>query len=308
MADVFMLAGPTASGKTECSIRIARELGCEIVSCDSMQLYRFMDIGSAKPSEEELRAVPHHLIGEIDPRERMTVAKYRNLAREAVFDILDRGKTPLVCGGSGLYMDALMYDMDFAAAPGDSESRKEYYRIAEESGPEKLHSMLADLSPESAARIHPNNVKRVVRALEAVEAGEPVGDFDAERKPAEGYDCVLAGITWDRETLYHRINERVDALMERGLLEEVKGLVDMGLTAEDISMKGIGYKELIGHLNGEYDLEEAVRLVKRNTRHYAKRQMTWFRRYKDMKWFNASECGGLDRVSEELAEWLKRRS
>ena len=304
---IVAIAGPTAAGKTEFAIRAALALNGEVVSCDSMQLYKYMDIGSAKPTAEQQAMVPHHLVDMIDPREDFSVAKYQMLAKEAVRDILSRGKLPVICGGTGLYLESMICDMDFASEPGDEKSREKYYRLAEEKGPEALYKLLQDASPESAARIHPNNVKRVVRALEASLKGEPVGDINSDTGRTTDYDVILIGITRDREELYDRINRRVDILMEEGLLDEVKSLVDMGLGFDDISMKGIGYKELIGYINGEYDLDEAVRLIKRNTRHFAKRQMTWFRRYDDMKWFNISEYESDEAASEDMISWLERK-
>ena len=254
-----------------------------------MQLYKYMDIGSAKPTKEQLAEVPHHLVDMIDPRDDFSVAKYQKLAKEAIEDIFSRGKMPVICGGTGLYLESLIYDLDFAAEPEDEHAREKYYEIAEHEGPEALYSILKEKDPASAARIHQNNINRVVRALEAFDNGKPIDDINTAPEKTKDYGVVLIGITRDREELYDRINRRVDQLMDMGLLEEVKSLVAMGLGFDDISMKGIGYKELIGYLNGEYDLDEAVRLIKRNTRHFAKRQMTWFRRYEDMNWFNVSE-------------------
>lgn len=304
---IIAVAGPTAAGKTEFAIKIAKALDGEVVSCDSMQLYRYMDIGSAKPTREQMAEVPHHLVDMIDPREEFSVAKYQKLAKEAIADIFSRGKTPVICGGTGLYLESLIYDLDFASEPGDPEIREKYYRIAEEEGPEALYALLMEKDPKSCERIHPNNIKRVVRALEAAENGNPIEDINTAPEKTKDYDAELIGIMRDREELYDRINRRVDMLMEQGLLDEVKGLVDMGLTFDDISMKGIGYKELIGHLNNEYDLGEAVRLIKRNTRHFAKRQMTWFRRYEDMRWFNVSEYESDRECLEDILKWLSRK-
>ena len=304
---IIAVAGPTAAGKTEFAIRIAKATLGEVVSCDSMQLYKYMDIGSAKPTPSQLAEVPHHLVDMIDPRDEFSVAKYQKLAKEAIADIFSRGKTPVICGGTGLYLESLIYDLDFAAEPGDPENRERYYKIAEEQGPEALFALLEEKAPESAERIHPNNIKRVVRALEASDSGSPIEDINTAPEKTKDYEVSLIGITRDREELYDRINRRVDILMEEGLFDEVKSLVGMGLTFDDISMKGIGYKELIGHLNNEYDLAEAVRLIKRNTRHFAKRQMTWFRRYEDMRWFNVSEYESEDACLKDILKWLSRK-
>ncbi|MGN0659428.1 MAG: tRNA (adenosine(37)-N6)-dimethylallyltransferase MiaA [Emergencia sp.] len=305
--EIIVICGPTAVGKTEYAIRTALALNGEIVSCDSMQLYRYMDIGSAKPTAQEQSMVRHHLVDQIDPAEPFSAAKYQTLAKAAIADIFARGLIPVIAGGTGLYLNALLYDMDFSAPPGDDAVREQLFREAEEKGPQALHDRLAAADPQAAARIHPNNVKKVVRALEAALAGNRVRDFSSDLKPTRDYSAVLIGLTRDRAELYDRINRRVDILMERGLLTEVEGLLDRGLDENDISMKGIGYKEIIGYIRGEYDLEEAVRLVKKNTRRYAKRQLTWFRRYDDMKWFDISAYPDDEACQEDILKWLKNR-
>lgn len=305
--NIIAVAGPTAAGKTEFAIQIAKAIDGEVVSCDSMQLYKYMDIGSAKPTPEQMAEVPHHLVDLIDPRDEFSVAKYQKLAKDAIDNIFVRGKIPVICGGTGLYLESLVYDLDFAAEPGDASVRDKYYNIAEEEGSEALFEILKEKDPEAASRIHPNNIKRVVRALEAFDSGKPVEDINTMPQKTKDYRVTLIGIARDREELYDRINRRVDALMDAGLLDEVKMLTDMGLTFDDISMKGIGYKELICYLSGEYDLDEAVRLIKRNTRHFAKRQMTWFRRYDDMKWFNVSEYNSEHECLEDVLTWLQKK-
>ena len=304
---IYAVCGPTAVGKTKFAIEIARRLNGEIVSCDSMQLYKYMDIGSAKPTEAERLMVKHHLVDEIDPRQPFSAAKYQRLAKAAIEDIFSAGKRPIIAGGTGLYLNSLLYDMDFSAPPGDPQLRAKLYEKAEKQGAQALYEQLQTEDPQAAARIHPNNVKKVVRAIEAAQSGEKVRDFSRDLSPAGDYDSVLIGLTRDREELYRRINERVDALLQQGLLEEVKGLLDRGLSESDISMKGIGYKEIIGYYRGEYPLMEAVRLVKKNTRRYAKRQLTWFRRYKEMKWFNISEYGSEESCLEDIFLWLEKR-
>ena len=306
--DVLVICGPTAVGKTDVAIRVSEKLNGEIVSCDSMQLYEHMDIGSAKPDAEELARVPHHLIGAVDPREPFSVVKYRELALEAIRDIKARGKLPVICGGTGLYLDALLYELDFASVPeNDPSYREELYRIAETEGPEALHRILETLDAGSAARIHPNNIKRTVRAIESARTGSPIADFASERVPNPEIDPVLTGLTRDRAELYGRINMRVDIMLEKGLVDEVRGLMDMGLTDSDISMKGIGYKEVIAYLEGRCGYEEMRDNIMKNTRHYAKRQMTWFKRYEDMKWFLLSGYGAEERTAAEITEWLSRR-
>jgi tRNA dimethylallyltransferase len=305
--EIIVICGPTAVGKTQYAIETALHVDGEIVSCDSMQLYRYMNIGSAKPTPEEQARVRHHLVDEIDPSAPFSAARYQVMAKAAIEDIFARGKTPVIAGGTGLYLNALLYDMDFSAPPGDSAYREQLYREAEDFGPAYIYQKLQEADPESAERIHPNNVKKVVRALEAAKEGNKVRNFATDLKPTADYGVRLIGLTRDREELYGRINDRVDLLMETGLVEEVQGLLQMGLTEDNISMKGIGYKEIIGYCQGRYALEEAVDLVKKNTRHYAKRQLTWFRRYKDMKWFNISAYDSDARCLEDMFKWLEKK-
>ncbi len=307
MKDIIVVAGPTAVGKTEYAIKIAKAVDGEVVSCDSMQLYKYMDIGSAKPTPDELAQVQHYLVDEIDPRDNFSVVEYQKRAKEAIAEIHAKGKIPVISGGTGLYLNSLLYEMDFGAPPADETYRKELEEFAAEFGPEALHSRLAEKDPAAADRIHPNNIKKVIRAIEAVEkGGEGIKPFDAVQKENTDYRPFLIGLTRDRAELYDRINLRVDILMEQGLLQEVEGLFNMGLTEENISMKGIGYKELIQHLKGEYSLEEAIDKVKQNTRRYAKRQLTWFRRYDQMQWFDLSTYNSGNDALEDMLSWLKR--
>lgn len=283
--EIIVICGPTAVGKTEYAIDTALRMNGEIVSCDSMQLYKYMDIGSAKPTVEEQARVRHYLVDQIDPAEAFSAAKYQTLAKAAIEEIFAKGKTPVIAGGAGLYLNALLYDMDFSAPP-----RNDAY-----------------IDSNAAARIHPNNIKKVVRALEAAEEGAKVKDFSKDLTPTQDYSAVLVGLTRNRGELYDRINRRVDILIEKGLLEEVRNLLAKGLTEADISMKGIGYKEIIAYYHGQYSLEEAIDLVKKNTRHYAKRQLTWFKRYKDMKWFNISEYDSDADCLKEIFQWLEKK-
>ena len=305
---IVACAGPTAVGKTEIAIKIAEELNGEIVSCDSMQLYKFMDIGSAKPTVAELARVPHPLIGEIDPRVPFSVVRYRKMAMTAIRDIAERGSLPVVCGGTGLYLDSILYELDFAGVPeADPAYRDELYGIAETEGPEALHRILEELDPESAARIHPNNIKRTVRAIESASSGSPIADFSRPRIQNPDITADLIGLSRSRNELYARINARVDIMLENGLVDEVKGLMEMGLTDKDISMKGIGYKEVIAFLEDRCGYEEMRDNIQKNTRHYAKRQMTWFKRYEDMKWFEVTGENAEVRTAAEIIEWLSRR-
>jgi tRNA dimethylallyltransferase len=308
MIRLAAVLGPTATGKTKYAIEIAKRTDGEIVSCDSMQLYKFMDIGSAKPTPEEMAEVPHHIVDEIDPREPFSAARYKELAEEAIEDIASRGRLPIMAGGTGLYFDSVIYDLDFASPPpADTKLRERLKKIADEQGPEALHDMLAEIDPASAARIHPHNVKRVIRALETAENGEPISDFSKDPVRSDKYETHILILERDREELYRRIDERVDELVKNGLVEEVKGLIGMGLCFDDISMKGIGYKEIIDYLEGRTTLDEAIENVKKNTRHYAKRQITWLKRYDDAYRINLT--GKTDgEIISEIEEWLKRES
>ena len=305
---ILVIAGPTAVGKTEYAIEAAKAFDGEIVSCDSMQLYKNMDIGSAKPNESERAEAVHHLIDFLDPRDDFSVARYQDMARETIDDILSRGKLPVISGGTGLYLNSIIYDMDFAGAAGDEELRQSLKAKAVSEGPEALHDMLRELDPAAAERIHPNNIKKIIRAIERLKAGEgEVRPFDANISENPAYDPLMVCLTRDREELYDRINRRVDLLIDAGLVDEVRSLTEMGLTAEDISMKGIGYKEIIDYLDGKATLEEAIDTIKKNTRHYAKRQLTWFRRYDKMSVLNLSEYLNEQKAKEEFIIWLEKR-
>lgn len=309
MNKIIVLAGPTAVGKTKYSLEIAKAFDCEIVSCDSMQLYKSLDIGSAKPTKEEQSQVKHYLVDQFDPKKPFSVATYQEEATKAIDEIVSKGKTPLITGGTGLYLNSLIYDMDFSGTSANLELRKGLEHDASVFGNEFVYEKLMALDPVAASRIHPNNLKKVIRAIEAATAGNSIKDFNNCQKKNPNYDVLLLCLTRDREELYDRINQRVDILIEEGLVEEVKSLMDMGLKSSDISMKGIGYKEIIDYLEGQYDLETAIDLVKKNTRHYAKRQITWFKRYEDMKWFDIStfqsEDQALEAIIGEINSWIQ---
>lgn len=303
---ILILVGPTAVGKTEYAIDIAKAIDGEIVSADSMQLYKYMDIGSAKPTKAEREAAVHYLVDEIDPRENFSVFQYMQMAKNAINHIFELKKVPVISGGTGLYINSLMYEMDFSVKPDNSDYRRELEEFAASEGNQALHDRLKAEDPLAAERIHPNNVKKVIRALEMLKEGQTkVREFSESFVKTKDYDYCLVGLKRDREELYERIDRRVDILMDEGLLDEIKMLQNMGLTEENISMNGIGYKELFGFLKGEYDLDEAVRLIKRNTRHYAKRQMTWFRRYDEIRWFNLSEYKSKENALNDILKYWK---
>lgn len=305
---ILVIAGPTAVGKTEYAIEAAKAFDGEIVSCDSMQLYRYMDIGSAKPSRQEREEAVHHLIDFLDPREDFSVARYQVLARNAIDDIMARGRLPIISGGTGLYLNSILYDMDFAGSGEDAQLRSDLKEIAATEGPQALHRMLSEMDPGAASRIHPNNTKKIIRAIERLKGGEgTVRAFDDAIHVNDAYDPLLVCLTRNRAELYDRINRRVDLLLEEGLVEEVSGLMAMGLTEDDISMKGIGYKEIIAYLRGGMTLDEAAEKIKKNTRHYAKRQLTWFRRYATINMFDLSEYLNEQDAKREFIDWLEKR-
>lgn len=288
---LLIITGPTAVGKTSLSIQAAKALNGEVISADSMQVYRHMDIGSAKVTKEEMDGVPHHLIDVLEPWEPFHVAIFQNMARQAVEDIRSRGRLPIIAGGTGFYIQALLYDIHFQETEEDGTIRRELERLGEEKGAEYLHEMLAEIDPESAAAIHANNRKRVIRAIEYYrQTGKRMSDHNREeRARTSPYDFLYYVITMDRAALYERIDLRVDKMVEQGLVEEVRRLKEMGCTRDMVSMQGLGYKEILDYLNGDCTLEEAVEIIKRDTRHFAKRQLTWFKRERDTRWLTQEE-------------------
>lgn len=296
---LLIVAGPTATGKSDSAVELALRMNGEVISADSMQVYRGMDIGSAKVTVEEMRGVPHHLIDCADPSENWNVVRFQKEARRAVQDIASRGRLPILCGGTGFYIQALLYDIDFTQMDENTPLRDRLSALAAEKGPEAIHALLLEKDPASAAAIHPNNLKRVIRAIEFMEeSGGSIAAHNLQQRERESaYRSVFFVLTMDRARLYERIDRRVDIMMERGLVEEVARLRAMEIQRDSTSMQGIGYKQVYGYLDGEYDLEEAVRLIKRDTRHFAKRQLTWFKREKDVIWTD------LDRFENRQQMW-----
>lgn len=280
---VLVLAGPTASGKTSLSVKMAKALNGEIISADSMQVYRRMDVGTAKVTPEEADGIPHHLIDVIDPEEEWNVARFVEEAQEKIREIHARGKLPIICGGTGFYLHALLYAADFEEEEGQEALRVSLEQAMELLGPEVMHERLRQVDPISAEIIHPNNRKRVIRALEyQLLHGEPISDLNARQKERESaYNLAFLVLSMDRSVLYERIERRVDLMLEAGLVEEVERLLAEGLRPGMTAMQGIGYKEIVPYLQGERTLEESVYILKRDTRHFAKRQLTWFRREPD---------------------------
>lgn len=302
---LIVLTGPTAVGKTALSIRLAKALDGEIISADSMQVYRGMDIGSAKVTKEEMDGVRHYLIDVLEPEEDFNVASFQKMAKEALEEIYSHGKLPIVAGGTGFYIQALLYDIDFQDDTGEGTMRRALEQLALEKGAEYLHSLLRQVDARSADQIHPNNVKRVVRALEYYrQTGEPFSLHNQrERKRPSPYHFLYYVICSERKSLYERIDRRVDAMMSAGLVEEVQALKERGVKRGMTSMQGLGYKEILDYLDGKCSLEEAVYILKRDTRHFAKRQLTWFRREREVRWLKLEDYGGdLDLVLQKILE------
>lgn len=285
---LVILTGPTAVGKTALSIKLASEIGGEIISADSMQVYRQMDIGSAKIKPEEMGGIPHHLIDILEPEEEFNVCLFEKLALEAIEQIYERGHIPVVVGGTGFYIQALLYQIDFTEEETDTAFRDKLWQLGEEKGNHYLHELLRKVDPESAEEIHENNRKRVIRALEFYEnSGKPISTHNKEqRQKTSAYNSCYFVLTDDRKKLYERIESRVDQMLSKGLVDEVRTLKERGSNASMVSMQGLGYKEILEYLDGRCSLLEAVEKIKKETRHFAKRQLTWFRREKDVIWLD----------------------
>lgn len=302
---LIILTGPTAVGKTDLSIQLAKAVDAEIVSADSMQIYKYMDIGSAKVTEEERQGVKHYLVDEIEPDMPFSVSEYKRIAEEYIDEISSRGKNVIVTGGTGLYLNSLIYDMDFGKSDANQELREELNKELEENGPAYMYEKLVSLDKEAAERIHPNNTKRVIRAIEVAMSGEKMNDFSKDLRYNKKYRPIIIVLNRDRQALYDRINLRVDIMLKNGLIEEVKGLLEKGYTKDMISMQGIGYKEIIKYFDGEYTLDEAIEIIKRDSRRYAKRQLTWFRRYEDAKWFEIDKFDSAEELKDAVVSYVK---
>ena len=283
---LVILTGPTAVGKTALSIALAKAIGGEIISADSMQVYRHMDIGSAKITPEEMEGIPHYLIDVLEPDQEFNVVVFQELAKQAAAEIYSRGHIPIVAGGTGFYIQALVYDIDFTENDEDTAFRRTLEEQAKREGAEALYERLRAVDPESCESIHAHNIKRVIRAIEFYEkTGKKISEHNREQRQNDSpYNFAYFVLNDDRERIYERINGRVDLMMAQGLVEEVRALRESGCRKEMVSMQGLGYKELLSYLEGETSMEEAVYLIKRDTRHFAKRQLTWFRREKQVIW------------------------
>ena len=303
---LIILTGPTAVGKTKLSIALAKAVNGEIISADSMQVYKNMTIGTAKILPEEMDGVKHHLIDILAPEEEFNVVLFAKLAKQAMEECWSKGKIPILVGGTGFYIQAVLYDIDFTENDDDKSYREKLEQLAKEQGAEVLHERLRQIDAKAAEEIHPNNVKRDIRALEFFEksGAQKISEHNEEQKQKESpYNFAYFVLNDDRETVYNRINLRVDLMLEQGLVAEVKELLDAGVPTTAVSMQGLGYKEIVAYLQGECTLEEAVYVLKRDTRHFAKRQITWFKREENVIWLNRPDYNGND--EEILAEMLK---
>lgn len=285
---LIVLTGPTAVGKTELSIELAKKVNGSIISADSMQVYRHMDIGSAKICPEEMQGIPHYLIDTFEPEEEFHVVKFQEYAKKYMEEIYAQGRIPIIAGGTGFYIQALLYDIDFTKEEEDTHYRRKLEQFAKEHGAHALHEKLKEVDEKSANEIHENNVKRVIRALEFHHlSGKKISEHnEKERQKESPYSFAYFVLNDERDRLYRRINQRVDIMMEQGLVDEVQKLRSMGYHKKMVSMQGLGYKEILEYLEGECTLEEAVYRIKRDTRHFAKRQLTWFRREREVIWVN----------------------
>lgn len=307
--NLFVLLGPTAIGKTDISIDLAQKMKGEIISADSMQIYKYMDIGSAKVTRKEMKDIKHHLIDFLYPDEEFTVANYKSRAERLITEINNNNKLPIIAGGTGLYINSLVYDLNFTQVAPNEVFRNKLEKIGEEKGNEFLHRKLAEIDECSSEKISVNDQKRVIRALEIYEVtGKTMSEYNKNfRKPVEKYNLVMVGLNMDRAKLYERINLRVDIMIEKGLVEEVKDILSKGYNKDLVSMKGIGYKEIIMYLEGTLTLVESIELIKQKSRNYAKRQLTWFRRDDRIKWVDLDAYSLKESLSNEIIEYTKER-
>lgn len=302
MKDVIVILGPTASGKTAVSIELAKTINGEIISADSMQVYKHMNIGTAKPTDDEMQGIQHYLINEVDPCEEFSVVKYQQLALTYIEEILNKEKTPIIAGGTGLYINSVVDNIDFSETVSDWSLREQLNKEAEEKGNDYLYEKLKSVDPIAAKSIHKNNVKRVIRALEVYEQTKT--PFSEHKKNSRNkppiYNFKIFGLTMDREKLYKRIDERVDKMFELGLINEVEHLIKMGYGDCKIAMQGIGYKEILKYLKKDITLDEAIYIIKRDTRHYAKRQLTWFRRVENINWIDVDKFENIKNIVKNI--------
>lgn len=306
---LIILTGPTGVGKTDLSIQLAKKINGEIISADSIQVYRHFDIGSAKITPDEMQGVKHYLIDILNPEEEFNIYLFKQYASEAMREIYGKGRIPMIVGGTGFYIQSILYDIDFNSEENEDKTvREKYEHIAEEYGAEYLHGLLRTVDPDSADSIHPNNIKRVIRALEYYEhTGERISVHnEREAQKQSPYNFLYFVLNRNRDVLYERINKRVDKMVADGLVDEVKRLLDMGYSRNLVSMQGLGYKEIAAYLEGECSMKDAVELLKRDTRHFAKRQLTWFRREKSVRFINYEDYGNdINNMCEALQQMIR---
>ena len=296
---VIVICGPTASGKTALSVALAKKLGTEIISADSLNIYKGLDIGTAKPTLEERENVKHHLIDVVSPKSEFSVVDYKELATPIIEELLNNGKVPIICGGTGFYINALLYDFSYGEGKANLEVREYYNNLALEKGKEYVYGILNEKDPETAEKLHYNDLKRVVRALEILHNGKKKSEIKDEKTPK--YDFKAYSVAFPLKTLYERIERRVDNMIDEGLVDEVKNLLGSGVNKDDQCMQGIGYKEIVGYLQGEYDLSFAIDLIKLNTRHYAKRQNTFFKKLDNLTYLAPDSAFIMaDRIIKDL--------
>ncbi|MDR2903547.1 MAG: tRNA (adenosine(37)-N6)-dimethylallyltransferase MiaA [Clostridiales bacterium] len=300
---IIIIAGPTAGGKTKVSVALAKKINGEIISADSMQIYKYMDIGTAKITKDEMQGIPHYLIDELEPDEAYSVAEFQKRGRAHLHAIAEKGKTPIIVGGTGFYINALLYDNQFTETEKDDKFREKLYALAKEKGSAYIHSRLNDVDPEAAAVIHQNNIKRVIRALEFYEQTNlKISDHNKEEQlRTSNYAAEIAILSVERPLLYQRIEARVDEMLRTGLVDEVRGLLARGYARTLVSMQGIGYKEIVCYLENEIDFDTAVSELKKATRHFAKRQLTWFHRQIEGAWYDVSSFENADALAAEIA-------
>ncbi len=303
--NLFVLIGPTAIGKTSISIKLAENMNGEIISADSMQIYKFMNVGTAKITNDEMKSIPHYMIDIIYPDEEFTVANFRDRANQLIIDINKRNKLPMVVGGTGLYINSLVYDLTFTKVAPNFDIRNRLESLEEKYGSKYLHQELEKIDSISAERINPNDKKRIIRALEIYEVtGRTMSEYNKDfRKPREDNNLIMIGLNMERSILYDRINQRVDIMIQGGLIEEVKNLIAMGYNKELVSMQGIGYKEIIMYLEGDISLNDSIELIKQGTRNYAKRQLTWFKRDNRIKWVEVDKFSNVDELCKHIIDY-----
>lgn len=305
---LIILTGPTAVGKTELSVMLAKEMNAEIISADSIQVYKYMDIGSAKITKEEMQGIKHYLVDELNPSEDFSIFKFKEMTLKYMDEIYSKGRIPIIAGGTGFYIQSVLYNINFSETDDEHIYRKELEAIAKEKGPEYLHNKLKEIDAVTAQKVHSNNVKRVIRALEYYnDTGKLLSEHNEEQQKNDSpYNFKYFVLNDDRQLLYDRINKRVDKMFELGLVKEVKNLLNMGYGRNLVSMQGIGYKETVAYILGEMNLEDTIELIKKNTRHFAKRQLTWFRKEKEVTWIDYREYGNDKKVmSTKMTEMCR---